>query len=245
MIKMVKCPKCGEEIPFEEYETHWDQCKGETRDIKLFDGTTRNVTLDELKVILRHDDPIISVDVIEAVWDNVPNLEEILKQYREGTLPKAENPEREAEERALTKVLVGKLLTPFQEMQEENAKKLGFESLKDYEIHKEVVFANENTFEGVIIYPLDQVQLIGDFSYAIEYPEAMPPGMSDPVDWGLSNYLPIISENGVFVGYADKKPEYRQDRFPSGVYTKDYAALKKLLTENGWVYAGNTWAREA
>jgi len=240
---MVQCPKCGKEVPFDEYEAHWDSCKGETRDIKLLDGTTRNVTLDELKVILRHDDPIMSVYVIEAIWNDAVDLPDILEQYETGKLYIPKDPKREEEEKILTGLLMDKILTPFQEMQEEQAKKLGYKSVKDYEIHKEIAFANDNTFEGVIIYPMDQVQIIGDFSWAVEFPEAKPPGMDDPIDFGLANYLPIIRKEGVFVGFGNLKPEYQQERFPSGIYANDYKAFKKLLTDNGWVYDGKNWSR--
>jgi hypothetical protein len=121
---------------------------------------------------------------------------------------------------------------------------LGYDDLEDYEIHKEVDWAHESVFNGVIIYPVDQIYLIQTAFDAEKSPELMMKGMDYPVDYALRRYLTMIRRKGVFVGYEDKRIELQQREFPCGMYDRDYEAVEELLRVNGWEHGVDGWSRE-
>jgi hypothetical protein len=185
---MVKCPICGDEVPFEEFEEHYRQHKEEEE---------------------KEEEPTVGVSVEAADME-----------------------------------------APIQEVLERTARDMGFESLEQYEKYKDDLFESHK-FELVTIYPLMQKLLINSFEYAIEVPEAMPKGMNDPLDFALSDFLPIMLENGTnnFIGFVSKntKDEVMQrDKivFPTGNYDVDYQAVAQLIRENGWNKTGVGWVRE-
>jgi hypothetical protein len=88
---------------------------------------------------------------------------------------------------------------------------------------------------GVKVIPYEQDLLLGEFKTALNEPSLMPTGMTDPIDFALSNYVTIIwSDKQEFKGFIDKKPEYQTNRFPTGNYRRDYAMVKELTHVYGF-----------
>jgi hypothetical protein len=145
-----------------------------------------------------------------------------------------------------------RLLQPFYEEEEERAKALGYASVKDYEEAKEAEFKEGSLFDGVVIFPLDQSQVLEEFEAAVEDPEIMPTGMTDPIDFALGNYMEMVRDNekgGGFVGYRSRvgKELVRreaQPQFPTGNYEVNYAAVKALIQENNWRLSSRGWTYE-
>jgi hypothetical protein len=129
-------------------------------------------------------------------------------------------------------------------VRESLAKTLGYHNLKDYEIHKELGWAPDNIFNGVIIYPIDQIYLIQTVSDAVECPELLMKGMDYRVDYTLMGYLPMIRSRGLFVGYKNMRIELQQREFPCGIHDRDYEAVEELLLANGWEQGPDGWTKE-
>lgn len=103
------------------------------------------------------------------------------------------------------------------------------------DFHKENLAGPEEetpTVAGVKINEYTQELLISEVEQAKKEPSLMPSGMTDPIDYALSNYLPIIwSPKQEFNGYADRKPEHQRDEFPTGNYKRDYDVVKYLIAK--------------
>jgi hypothetical protein len=85
------------------------------------------------------------------------------------------------------------------------------------------------TVAGVKISEDLQSDLFAEWEGAKKESDIMPKGMTDPIDWSLANYLPILWDNNQnFNGYIDKKPEAQTNEFPTGNYKRDYAVVKTL-----------------
>ena len=100
------------------------------------------------------------------------------------------------------------------------------------DFHKEELAGPEEeipTVAGVNVNLFTQELLRSEYADAKKDPSIMPTGMTDPIDYALSNYLPIIwSDKQEFNGYADRKKEYQGEEFPTGSYKRDYAVVKWL-----------------
>lgn len=164
--------------------------------------------------------------------------------------------DEELERKVAISYLTDKMLQPLYEDKLRRARALGFSTVEEYEASKEHEFMQGNLFYGVVIYPLDQSQILEEFEAALEDPEIMPTGMSDPIDFSLGNYMEMVkdripvSEGGKgFIGYrsqVSREMVYAEGNpvFPTNNYEVNYGAVKALIIANGWTLSTRGWVHE-